>query len=739
MKQLLASIAAVVIVVSLVVIGFTYTQVHQQQASLMDDLQRRSTLLADSFKESIRPAYVVKATSTLQSLLNKFAGRERLLGLAVFDNKGELFAVSAGLPNELVEDPQIPEKSMDSDSAVGAFSPQMPGKVYILASPLHQDEKVIGSVVVYQRADYIDASISDTWKNNLLRLLVQSLLFAIAVVLILRWIIYAPIVKMAEAIRQARSGQAGGDSAMQKSHGFFKPIVAEITKMSQSLVLARTAASEEARMRLEKIDSPWTAERLKEFFKAYFKERKIFVVSNREPYIHSKIKNEITWEVPAAGLVTALEPIMEACGGMWLAHGSGSADKITSDAEGKIQVPPEEPQYTLKRIWLNEKEIQGHYVGFSNEALWPLCHMAHTRPIFRKEDWLQYRKVNGKFAQALLAEIKNVQRPVILIQDYHFALLPEMIKNSRPDAEVGMFWHIPWPNAEVFSVCPWRKEILEGMLGADVLGFHTQQYCNNFLETVGKEIESLTDLEKFAITHKGHTTYIKPFPISVPFSNTEAEDVPHKSELLEKLDLKPKFLGVGVDRLDYTKGIMERFKGLEFFFEMYPAYKEQFTFVQIAPPSREGVEKYRQFNAEVTREAERINNKYENNGWKPIVLLKENHTHEEIFPLYRAANICLVTPLHDGMNLVAKEFVSARNDEAGVLVLSQFTGAARDLKDAIIINPYSAEETAEAIYKAITMPAAEQHRRMKKMREAVKNYNIYRWAAEFLRAIINLG
>ncbi|MFZ2189827.1 MAG: trehalose-6-phosphate synthase [Candidatus Magasanikiibacteriota bacterium] len=740
MKKLLALIAVVILIVSLVVLGFTLRQVQQQRNSLTDDLQRRTTLLADSLKESIRPSYLNNTTSTLQNILDKFVGRERLVGLAVYNNKAELFATSDGLQTELISNIIIPEKAMDSDSVEDGFTTLNNSKIYTLATPLHSDEKVIGVLTVFQRADYIDTTINQIWKTNLLRLFLQAFLFSLAVVLILNWIIYKPIIRMAESVRQARSGNIENDFETQKNTGFFKPIATEISKMTRSLILARNSASEEARMRLEKLDTPWTAERLKEFFKAYFKDRKIFVVSNREPYIHKKIKNEIGWVVPPSGMVTALEPIMEACGGMWLAHGSGDADKETVNAEDKIEVPPDEPKYTLKRIWLTEKEIKGYYVGFSNEALWPLCHMAHTRPIFRKQDWIAYRKINGKFAQSLLEEIKDVERPVILIQDYHLALLPQMIKKARPDAEIGIFWHIPWPNTEMFSICPWRKEILEGMLGADIIGFHTQQFCNNFLETVSKEIESLADLEKFGVTHNGHTSFIKPFPISVGFMANENDEVnSSNSDILEKFKIKTKFLGIGVDRLDYTKGILERFKGLEFFFDTYPTYKEQLTFLQIAPPSRESVEKYREFNDEVTEEADRINKKLEINDWKPIVLLKEQLTHEEIYPLYRMADMCLVTSLSDGMNLVAKEFVANKDHENGVLILSQFTGAARDLKGAITINPYSAEETAEAIHKAITMPAVEQRVRMKKMRESVKDYNIYRWAAEFLKSINNLG
>jgi trehalose 6-phosphate synthase len=349
--------------------------------------------------------------------------------------------------------------------------------------------------------------------------------------------------------------------------------------------------------------------------------------------------------------------------------------------------------------------------------------------------------VNEKFAQSVLEEIKSVPNPLVLVQDYHLALLPALIKKKRPDAQVGIFWHIPWPSPESFSVCPWRKEILRGMLSADIVGFHTQQFCNNFLNTVSKEIESLTDLEQFSITHQGHTSYIKPFPISIAFTDNgrDKQDPALGRAFLEKLGIRTKYLGLGVDRMDYTKGLLERFKAIEFFLDAHPSYKGEFTFLQIAAPSRESVPKYRQFAEEVTKEAVRVNEKFKTKDWQPIVLLKEHHTREEIGPLYRIADVCLVTSLHDGMNLVAKEYVSTRDDERGVLVLSQFTGAVRDMKDALIVNPYSAEETSEAINTALQMPPHEQEERMKKMRNAVKNYNIYRWSAEFIKAVASLS
>jgi len=327
------------------------------------------------------------------------------------------------------------------------------------------------------------------------------------------------------------------------------------------------------------------------------------------------------------------------------------------------------------------------------------------------------------------------------VQDFHFALLPALIKKSRPDAQVALFWHIPFPSAEQFSICPFRRELLLGMLGADLLGFHTQQYCNNFIDTVGKEVESLIDLERFAITRDAHRSFIKPFPISIAFSGGAegpAEPPPSRA-VLDQLRVKTTWWGLGVDRLDYTKGIMERFKGIEFFLAAHPEYRRQFSFLQIAEPSREGSAVYRAYGEAVTKEAERINKKLGTGDWKPIVLEKRHYSHAELAPLYRLANFCLVSSLHDGMNLVAKEFVAARDDEQGALILSQFTGAARDLKGALIINPYSAEETAEAIRAALALPPSEQHRKMKAMREAVKNYNVYRWSAEFIKALASLG
>jgi trehalose 6-phosphate synthase len=393
-------------------------------------------------------------------------------------------------------------------------------------------------------------------------------------------------------------------------------------------------------------------------------------------------------------------------------------------------------------VWLSKEEEEGYYYGFANEGLWPLCHMAHTRPVFRASDWEHYQKANRKFADAILEEMEGTDRPVLLAQDYHFALLPRLVKKARPDARVAIFWHIPWPSPEAFGICPWQKELLDGLLGADLIGFHIQSHCNNFLQTVDRAVESRIDWEHFAVNREDHRTVVKPFPISVEFP----EDPPPPEEsayvervsLLREIGVEATFLGVGVDRVDYTKGILERFLAIEKLLEKYPAYQGKFTFVQIGAPSRTHIKRYHDLLAEVEAEAERINWRFQTGKWKPIVFLKRQHSHEEIQRFYRIADLCLVTSLHDGMNLVAKEFLAARHDEQGVLILSCFTGAARELPDALLVNPYDIEHTAEAIRFALEMDSEDRVARMRRMRKVVREHNIYRWAGNLVAELCDV-
>lgn len=741
MRQIILIVLAVIVAVSAVVLGFTFNQANEERLALTADLQYRTRLLADSLTESVEPYYLGKGAVALRNLINKFANREHLIGLAVYDSRGTAVATSTEFSQRILENTPIIGAVLDSDKPSGVFTVVDGERVYIFVEPLREDGRVVGAFLVAQSARYIDASVREIWKNNLIRLFIQLLLFSAAVAFLVRFVFLRAVRRLAESVKAARieGGNRGRETVPES--GFFQPLAAEISKITMSLRAARSVASEEARLRLEKLDSPWTAERLKEFIKAYLKDRKIFLAFNREPYTHTKVKNEIRVSSPAGGASTALESIMEACGGMWFAHGNGNADKEVVDTNDTIAVPPDNPKYTLKRLWLTEGEVGGFYRGFSTEGLLPLCLMTHTRPIFRKEDWLMYRRVNGKYAKTILEEIKEVQRPIILMHDYHLALLPRFIKKSRPDAQVALFWHIPWPSPEAFSICPWRREILDCMLGADVIGFNTQQFCNNFIDTVSKELESLVDLERFAITRDAHTSHIRSFPISIAFTDSRetGENAEGNRTVLRRLGIETPYLGLGVDRLDYTKGIPERFRGVEHFLEVHPEYRGQFTFLQIASPTRQEVKRYQEYRAAVIAEAERINKRFGTREWKPIVLEITQYSHQELEPLYKLANVCLVTSLHDSMNLVAKEYAAARSDERGVLILSQFAGASRDMKGALVINPYNTEEVGSAIHQALTMPHHEQRQRMKKMREAVKNYNIYRWAAELLKAVAELG
>jgi alpha,alpha-trehalose-phosphate synthase [UDP-forming] len=734
MWRILGITAAVVAAVSLIIAAFTFNQANQEQLNLSSDLQYRTRLLSDSLTDSVTPALTARATSTAQSIVNRISKNERVVGLGVFDMSGLTLAVSPSFPEDVAASGFV-SNALDKDTPEGIFMTSSAGYVYVFVTPLHVQGRANGALVLVQSAEYINDAVEHIWADNILRLATQLILFGVAIYALVRWVFLKPMQNIAESIRRARRGEPVPEG---EEHGLFRGLTTEISKMNASLRQARAAASEEARMRLEQIDSPWTAERLKEFIKSSLRGRPIFVISNREPYVHEKVRGEISWHVPAGGAVTALESVMAACGGTWLAYGGGSADKESADAHGKIRVPPDEPQYTLKRLWLTKEDIDGYYNGFSNEALWPLCHMAHVRPLFRNEDWSAYRKVNGEFAKTILAEIRGVERPLILVQDYHLDLLPAFIKASRPDAQVAIFWHIPWPSPEAFSICPWRKEILQGMLGADLVGFHTQQYCNNFLETVGSELESLIDFERFSISYAGHASFVKPFPISIAFPGHAEAKKAGNTSLLERIGITGQRLVLGVDRLDYTKGILERFKGIEFFLDAYPDYREKFTFLQIASPTRESVEKYREYSESVTTEAQRINQKFATRGWQPIVLEKHTYSHSELRELYELAEACMVTSLHDGMNLVAKEYVAARPKEDGVLILSMFTGASRDMRGALLVNPYSAEETAEALHSALAMQKTEQYRRMKSLRDSVRDYNVYRWAAELIKALASL-
>jgi trehalose 6-phosphate synthase len=480
----------------------------------------------------------------------------------------------------------------------------------------------------------------------------------------------------------------------------------------------------------------WSPERLRATLMQYLQGERVVILANREPYIHEKAEEGTRVLRPASGLVTALEPVMRACSGVWVAHGSGSADRDVVDATDHVLVPPGEESYSIRRVWLTEEEENGYYYGFANEGLWPLCHVAHTRPLFRTADYERYVEVNRKFADVVCEEVDSSD-PIILIQDYHFALAPRMIRERLPRATIITFWHIPWPNAERIGICPWREVLISGLLGSSVVGFHTQQHCNNFMDSVDSFIESRIDRETNAVIQHSRRTLVRPYPISIAWPMPGMHKVPAaaeaKSLVRHELRLPPDaLLGVGIDRLDYTKGIEERLAAVDELLNRYPEFRGKFTFVQLAAPSRTKLSSYRDLNERIEMLADTINAKWASEGYRPIVLLRSLHDPLAVFRFYRAADLCYVSSLHDGMNLVAKEFVASREDNLGVLVLSQFTGAARELTEALIVNPYDLRQSSAALAAALRMPQEEQRERMQSMRRSVLDFNVYRWAGKML-------
>ena len=614
--------------------------------------------------------------------------------------------------------------------------------LYWFALPVYDDQRRLGVLAVVCDASEIEAQSQRILRDTTLRTGAEALVLIVAV-LIVRASVAGQIKHTAAWVRSVRVGKR---TPLAVHHEVFSPLTREVTDLARSLDAARAQAEQEARLR-DASESRWTAERLRVSVQAKLQNSPLFVVANREPYMHVLGESGVSVLVPASGLVTAMEPVLLACEGTWIAHGSGNADRTVTDEHDRVRVPPDHPRYTLRRVWLTNEEEVGYYQGLANEGLWPLCHIAHTRPTFRPEDWQQYQAVNQKFADAVIEEMETAEQPVVLVQDYHFALLPRLLKERRPDARVAIFWHIPWPNPEAFGICPWQHELLDGLLGADLIGFHTQFHCNNFLETVERFLEARVEWERFAVSRHGHTTEVLPFPISVAGADAvpdeDASSEPEepsavRADLRRKLGVDVLFLGVGVDRVDYTKGLIERFRGIERFLERHDAFLEQFTFVQIAAPSRTAIDRYADFLRSVEAEAERINRRFQQHSWKPIVLLVRHHSHEEIARYYQAADFCLITPLHDGMNLVAKEFVAARADEDGVLILSTFAGASRELTDALIVNPYDIDALADSIHLAIEMSPRERTLRMRRMRQVVAEHNVYRWAANLITELCRI-
>jgi trehalose 6-phosphate synthase len=477
----------------------------------------------------------------------------------------------------------------------------------------------------------------------------------------------------------------------------------------------------------------WSAGDLRRWIASAFQGRSLVVLANRQPMRHDRtVDGRIVATRSSGGLVTALEPLIEACAGSWVAHGAGSADADVVDALDCVGVPPHRPAYRLKRVWLTPQEERGYYRGFSNEGLWPLCHRAHVRPVFRAGDFAMYREVNERFADAVCAEVED-EAPVVLVQDYHFALAPRLIRQRLPLATIVAFWHIPFPDPRTLAICPWAQQLLDGLLGSTVAGFQTADDRQNFVDAATQHLPARYSND--AVTFQGAQTHVGAYPISVEWPNwtTNTDIDACRADVRARLNLAPDtLLGVGVDRLDYTKGITEKFLAVERLLESYEEFRGRFVLVQVAEPSRESLPAYQEARARIVATAARVNARFRDGNYTPILLLHQRHEPHEVQDLYRAADLCYVGSLHDGMNLVAKEFVAARHDLRGVLVLSEFAGASKELHAAVVVNPYATHACAAALARGLTMAGAEQESRMRTLRGIVRRSNIYAWAAGLL-------
>lgn len=640
----------------------------------------------------------------LRALLIDLSHDERLMAVAACDDTGRLVALTDGYPTQLGCTP------------AGRTSGISRQGIHVNTFTVVSGDRQLGALHLLHDLSYVEERTAVARRFLLMCFAVLAALASLFTVLLAR-------LTWREWLEELRLGLRGRSRRKD-----FLPLLREVRELIDRIANERHADAQAG---------TWTPQRLRQTLTRHLMGERIVLLANREPYIHERNKEgAINVLHPASGLVTALEPVMRACSGVWVAHGSGNADRERVDSHDHVMVPPGEESYALRRVWLTDEEEKGYYYGFSNEGLWPLCHIAHTRPLFRAEDFEHYRRVNQKFADAVCSEVDH-DDPIILVQDYHFALAPRMIRKRLPRATILTFWHIPWPNAERFGICPFRKELLEGLLGSSILGFHTPLYCNNFIDSVDRFLESRIDRPQQSVIQSGRQTLVRAYPISVEWPVRWTEGLPPapvcRSQILREHNLPADALiGIGVDRIDYTKGIEERLRAVERLLERAPELRGRFVFIQLGAPSRTVIEQYRMLNESVAALAQRINDRFGNGSYQPILFARAHHEPPVVFRYLRAADVCYVSSLHDGMNLVAKEFVAARDDEYGVLVLSSFTGAAGELHEALIVNPYDLEEASAALLLALRMPPEEQRTRMRAMRALVAEFNVYRWAGRML-------
>lgn len=683
------------------------------------DVELRSALIFQSVEYSLTDLWNQgKRLESYKKLFDNIARDERVLAVGICSADGNLVAKSTQWPTNMA----CPA-SLLSDKPHFSVQTLEKGAVLSGSFQLPVEDALKPQFIVLHDLSFALQREGETRFYLIGFLIIVSLVAAFVTLLTARITMRGWIGKLRLTLNDPKARLS-----QQRLPREFVPIVREVRQMLRDI--------KPGGLQLDTIKVDWTPQALHKLLKQDLPDSEVIVVSNREPYIHNLVDGQVSLQRPASGVVTALEPITRACKGTWIAHGSGSADKRTVDKEDRIAVPPDDPEYTLRRVWLTEDEEEGYYYGLANEGLWPLCHITFVRPNFRESDWQAYKSVNRKFADAVVKEAKT-KNPIVLVQDYHFALLPRYVREQLPEATIITFWHIPWPNPEVFSICPWREEILSGLLGSSVLGFHTQFHCQNFMDSVDRFLESNINRDQSIVTACDHSTLIRPYPISIAWPPEGLADVPStdicKQTVRQRFGLKKDVrVGVGIERFDYTKGIIDRFQAIREFLKTYPEWQGKFTFIQAAAPTRSKLPSYQAIQRETHELADAINREFGNGQYHPIILLGRHHEPNEVFELFRAADFCVVSSLHDGMNLVAKEFAASRNDEQGVLILSTFAGASKEMLEALLVNPYDAKGMAKAMHRALMMPPDEQADRMRLMRELIRDNNVYYWAARIL-------
>jgi len=722
MRSAIRFLVPLLLVLALIAWGAAEVGTRSARAWAEKDLDQRGHFVLSGARGTLVSCLESRDRRRSQALLDDLVRDERLLAATLCDAGFHTLSRAGALPRGMACESWDVTR-VDPEAGWNRTTSAEGGTVHVSVLSIGEGGPVLGHLVLVHDMSYADRRASATRQAMLIAFGLVGLAAAIATLLAAR---FSRRSWSAELLRLLPGVMYDGEPAMPAPREF-RPVLSDVREL-----LARLAAEEAAGGIV-----PWSAERLRHVLRRNLRGEGVLVVANREPYIHERGEDGRIHVVhPASGLVTALEPVMRACSGTWIAHGNGSGDREVVDRKDHVRVPPGEESYTLRRVWLEPEEERGYYYGFANEGLWPLCHLADARPEFRAGDWEHYQRVNRRFADVAAEEAKGPD-PIILVQDYHFALVPQMIRRELPRSTLLTFWHIPWPTAERFGICPWERRLLEGLLGSSILGFHTQAHCNNFLDAVDRYLEARIDRERQSVVMAGRETLVRPYPISIEWPSRWLATVPSvgvcRATVREELGLPADaLLGVGVDRLDYTKGIAERFLAVERLLESRPEYRGRFWFVELAAPSRGLIERYRELDESIGRLAERINQRFGEGGYRPIVLRRIHHHPTDVFRHYRAADLCYVSSLHDGMNLVAKEFVAARDDLRGVLVLSRFTGAARELAEALVVNPYDLEAACAAMHAALSMAPAEQEERMGALRALVSEFNVYRWAGRML-------